>query len=152
MPPVLYSPYSTLVRVTWPIWHTWGSHMTNIELSWSHMMNITHFSRHTTNSNYTSLRIYWDDTFSNFRGCIRLGWKREAAAFTSCWWLFEPNWQSPSPCLTLHKWQSPFLRLIRHPVVNPPTQKYISIRAWRGVLYVNSGTRDAVSIDNTALG
>ena len=47
------------------------------------------FESHDKYGYRTSLCIYWDDTFSGFRRCIWLGWKREAAAFTSFQWLFE---------------------------------------------------------------
>ena len=30
----------------------------------------------------TTFRIYWDDTFSGFHHCIRLGWRSEAAVVT----------------------------------------------------------------------
>ena len=68
--------------------------MTNVEQLGSHMTNTEHFSReyvesHDKHSYCTSLLIYWDETFSGFRQCIRLGWKRKAAMFTSFRWLLS---------------------------------------------------------------
>ena len=75
-----------------------SSHMTNTEHFLSHMTNNAHFS----NSNFKQaeksthspirikLRIHWDDTFSRFHQCIRLGcwlgWKSKAAAVTFFQW------------------------------------------------------------------
>ena len=66
--------------------------MTNIEHLESHDESHTRFEHvesHNEHSYHTSLCIYWDDNFSGFRQCIRLGWRREAAAFTLFRWLLS---------------------------------------------------------------
>ena len=113
--------------------HTFSGHMTNIahlgeshdqyRTLWNHVMNIAHFKSHSKHCYHSSFCIHWDDTFSGFCRYIQLGWKREAAVFTSFQWLFDCKSRCPFLRLILCKWQSPSLRLILHPMVDLPTQK-----------------------------
>ena len=50
---------------------------------------LTYVELRNKHSYHASLHIYWDDTFSGFRQCIWLGWRREATAFTSFRWLLN---------------------------------------------------------------
>ena len=108
-PPVLYSPYSTLFG-SHDQYSTLGelhgqyrtvgeSHDQYRTLLESHDEYCTlfehfeshdeHSESHDEHSYRTLLRIYWDDTFSCFCQCIRLGWRRKVAAFTLFHWLLS---------------------------------------------------------------
>ena len=127
-------PYSTLFWVTWPIWHTWGlydQYRTLKESGDEYCTLFEHVESHHKHSYYTSLRIYWDDTFCGFCQCIQLGWRRKVAVFASLWWLLSLSDNPLIACFSIPSW------------IHPP-KNCIAFKA-------QNGTWDAVSIDNTAL-
>ena len=88
--------------------------MTNIEHFWNHVMNIAHFSSHMTNT-ATVLRFVFIGTtpsaaFVNASSLVGDAKRLRLPRFD--------GYLSVSDDL-----ESPSLRLILHPVVNPPMQK-----------------------------
>ena len=93
-----------------------GSHMTNIEHFWSYVMNIAHFSSMSSHTRNTApvLRFVFIGT-------------TPSVAFVNASGLVGDAKRLCLPCFDgfchERKCQSPSLRLILYPIVNPPTQK-----------------------------
>ena len=131
MPPVVYSPYSRLFRVTWPIQHTWGSHDQYRTLLESRDEYRTHFKSHNKHGYHYALCFIFIGTTHS--AAFVNGWRREVATSMAIWTKVTTHllW------LILCRWQSPSLRLIFHPALIHPCKNYILIKAQKGLLYMN---------------